>query len=385
MTGSVVIESSGKGAVTSIRDEWRSLYAKSQCGPFLSWEWMATWFEHFCTGGTPFILKVVRENKVIAILPMVRDTASFLGVKTRRLFLAGDGAGGADHLDIICRPEDREDSFTAVFKFFSGIHCFDVIRLSNLASDSPAVHLDAGYDGCHVDVATTCPQLDLSGSWESILAGTKRATNFKRRLKQVENMAGFEYRSLTRPEEIRPAFERFLDLHQRRWESAGGSELSGHPRLVEFQRAVVRRMSEAGLVRFEELWLEGECRSSIYGLDNGLNFYYYSSGYDLNYANRSVGRVLLGLSVKNAVERGILLYDFLRGDESYKFDWANRSQAVINLTLSRKSMVVTASRRVEALMTRMKKAGKSALPASVTASLANRRRAWKRNLQLSGQ
>ena len=391
MTEVVAIEASDEDVFASIRDEWRSLYRESACSPFLSWEWMATWFEHFGVGKEALIIKVFRGERLIGILPMYRDTASFLGIKTRRLSLMGDGPGGADHLDIICRPDDREEAFSAALAFISKEAIADVISFSNLSSHSPVVGV--GKDGStlfknsHVSqtVAAVGPQIDISKGWEAVLSVSKRASNFKRRLKQLEKLPDFEFRSITAPAEAIPAFERFLVLHQRRWHEAGGSELSGHPKLVEFQRNAVRRMAEAGHVRFEELWLDGECRSSIYGLDDGVTFYYYSSGYDLNYSSKSVGLVLLGLSVRNAVERGLSLYDFLRGDETYKFEWANRSQEIISVTLRRHSISTWASHGLSSVMTGLTKFGKSALPDSIKVPLANKRRALKRNLQLSGQ
>jgi CelD/BcsL family acetyltransferase involved in cellulose biosynthesis len=122
------------------------------------------------------------------------------------------------------------------------------------------------------------------------------------------------------------AFDRFLKLHESCWTHRGGSGALYDQTSREFHRAVVNRSAKASLVRFDELWVEGECRASIYGLDNGHTYYFFLSGYDLDWSGHSVGLVLLGLSLENASSRGIKVYDFLRGAESYKFDWANDSQ-----------------------------------------------------------
>ena len=237
--------------------------------------------------------------------------------------------------------------------------------------------------GFSISPAGVCPQIDLSNGWEVVLRQGKRAANFKRRLKKAEARPDFEFRSVTDPAEAAHAFERFLILHQKRWESSGGSELTGHPRLIAFQRDVAQRMAEAGLVRFDEIWLDGECRSSVYGLDNGNTFYYYNSGYDLDYADLSVGLVLIGLSVKNAIERGNQLYDFLRGDETYKFDWANKSVEIVNVSVGRNSFPIAATQKLLEVVVAAKRIGKATLPKGLTVSIANRRRAWKRSYQLS--
>ncbi|MGB5015460.1 MAG: GNAT family N-acetyltransferase, partial [Pyrinomonadaceae bacterium] len=152
---------------------------------------------------------------------------------------------------------------------------------------------------------------------------------------------------------------------------------------ISFQRRVVAELSAAGMIRFDELWLGGECRGSIYGLDDGTTFYYYNSGYDLEFSNLSVGLVLLGLSVQNAVERGVTLYDFLRGDETYKSDWANRRVELINFRISRPTAPVLAGEVFGSGISKLKAAAKAAIPQTVAEPLANWRRSWSRNYQLS--
>jgi CelD/BcsL family acetyltransferase involved in cellulose biosynthesis len=38
---------------------------------------------------------------------------------------------------------------------------------------------------------------------------------------------------------------------------------------------------------------------------------------------------LLGLSIRAACDRGRRVYDFLRGEEAYKFDWADSSEVLV--------------------------------------------------------
>ncbi|MDQ3799953.1 MAG: GNAT family N-acetyltransferase, partial [Acidobacteriota bacterium] len=234
----------------------------------------------------------------------------------------------------------------------------------------------------NIEKTAICPQVDLAGGWEAVLKNSKRGSNFKRRLKQLEKMPGFEFRSVTSPEEAAEAFERFYRLHEKRWLKDGGSELSGHPRLVSFQRDLVAALAEAGLLRFDELWVEGECRSSVYGLDDGRAFYYYNSGYDLEWANYSVGLVLIGLSIKSAIGRGCTLYDFLRGDETYKFDWASHQAELVTLSLSRLTPSAIAHEGMSRAWLSLRNFSKSALPSGLAETLKNRRRAWKRNHEL---
>ncbi len=384
-------------AFAALRGDWKRLFVVSECAPFLSWEWQTAWFKNFGADRSPFILTVKRETELIGILPLCLQEKKVLGMNLKRLAFIGEANGGADYLDLIAKREDKAEILAAIFEFLKAENSFDVIDLENLASDSETVWFCQNslreravdsianqkqpvYTGCS-DISV-CPQIDLSNGWETVLKQSKRADNFKRRLKKLEKTEGFEFRSITSPAEIPEAFERFYYLHEKRWATDGGSELSGHPRLVSFQREVVKNLN---LIRFDELWAEGECRASVYGLDNGKTFYYYNAGYDLDWANRSVGLVLIGLSVKNAIERGNVLYDFLRGDETYKFDWANQKNDLLTVNLSRQTIPAIAYGAINRASRRIRNFSKTALPKDLAEKLKTWKRTRQRNQQLKPQ
>lgn len=383
----------GNDALLTSEAEWQTLFAVSDCSPFLSWEWLNVWLESFGDGKSPMLLKAYRGDALIAILPMFREKKRLAAMRFDRVALLGEGVGGADHLDIISRPEDRAAAMTAIFDYINISESADVLCLENLDNGSVTTELlrdlslRAGlrFNRFSSSISAVCPQIDLAEGWAAVLANSKREDNFRRKLKKLEKMPGFEFRSVTSPNETGDAFERFLHLHQKRWEKEGGSELSGHPRLISFQRSLVSKLSCKGLIRFDELWKGGECLSSIYGLDSGKTFYYYNSGYDQDFSKLSVGLVLLGLSVKSAIERGVTLYDFLRGDEAYKSDWANCRTELVNFRFSRPKLAVIVSERVGNALGGLKDALKSKLPVGLTERVANRRRSLNRKYQLSGR
>ncbi|MCY7377676.1 MAG: GNAT family N-acetyltransferase [Pyrinomonadaceae bacterium] len=389
MSRIIINKASGEDVFSSLRESWQQLFAVSECAPFLSWEWLSVWFKWFGAGKTPFIIQVSRENRLIGILPLYLEEKKVLGMRLERLGFIGEAQGGADYLDLIAKPEDRAEILAAIFDFLKTETSFDVLCLENLASDSATVgflqnvvqnekHLR--YDESKTAV---CPQINLSGGWETVLNRSRRASNFKRRLKQLEKMPGFEFRSLTSPAEIGAAFERFYQLHEKRWEQNGGSELSGHPQLAAFQREAVLSLAQADLIRFDELWVEGECRASVYGLDDGKTFYYYNAGYDLDWASKSVGLVLIGISIKNAIARSNSLYDFLRGDETYKFDWANQKIELVTANLSRRTIPAIAYGTINQASRRLRYISKSVLPTNLAETIKSWKRARKRNRQLS--
>ena len=388
-----ILKENGKEAFLGAKAEWQQVFGSADCAPFLSWEWMSTWFECFGEKKEPVVLKAYRNGRVAAILPFCFEKKRILGKPASSLTLMSAGIGGADYLGMISRPADQAEVASAMIKFLNHEGGFDSVCFAGIDNDSEIASVlrstcvDKGAEELRVSesVGAVCPQIDLAAGWNNVLDRSKRKSNFTRKLKKLEGIPGFEFRSITSAHETGAAFERFLQLHEKRWKGAGGSELSGHPRLVAFQRKLVPQLASAGLVRFDELWLEGRCRSSIYGLDNGRTFYFYNSGYDLGCSHLSVGLAVLGLSIKNAIERGNSVYDFLRGDEAYKFEWANRQKELICVNVYRDSIELRANDALNSTLTALKNFSKNALPSTIADTIGAWRRARRRRYELSGE
>ncbi|MCD9185623.1 MAG: GNAT family N-acetyltransferase [Pyrinomonadaceae bacterium] len=378
-------KSIGKNALAEVREDWTNLFVRTGCAPFLSFEWISAWYEKLAEDREIYLLKAYKNEKLIGILPLCLHTKSVFGFKFRQFGFLGEEIGGADHLDLIAEDENKAEIWERIFEFLREEKDFDSVNLQNLAQSSESVPIlenlckrDKSFLFRNIS-SFVCPQINLNSGWEGVLSASKRKDNFKRRLKKLEKMPDFEFCSVTEKAEIPAAFERFAFLHEKRWEKDGGSEATGLPQLMKFHRAVVKELAEKNLVRFDEIWVEGACRASVYGLDNGKVFYYYNAGYDLDWANRSVGMVLIGLSIKAAIERGNMLYDFLRGEENYKFDWSNTQENLVTVKLNRPNFLASANQLLEDFWIFLRDLVKTFLPGEVAAKLQNLKRNWLRN------
>jgi CelD/BcsL family acetyltransferase involved in cellulose biosynthesis len=81
------------------------------------------------------------------------------------------------------------------------------------------------------------------------------------------------------------------------------------------------------------LFVGRDAIAAVYGLEVGNRFYYYQSGYDPAWSARSPGMVLVGRTIEDAYARGLTDYDFLRGTEPYKLDWAADRRETLALRL----------------------------------------------------
>jgi len=89
------------------------------------------------------------------------------------------------------------------------------------------------------------------------------------------------------------------------------------------------------MLRMYTLYAARRPVASVYGVVHGPKFNYYQSGYDPNWACKSVGLVLLARTVQDAFGEGLKEFDFLRGNEGYKAEWSRGERWTIQFRLWR--------------------------------------------------
>ena len=76
------------------------------------------------------------------------------------------------------------------------------------------------------------------------------------------------------------------------------------------------------------LEVDGRPVAAFLGWRLGARFAFYQSGFDPEWAEHSVGSVLLGMTIRSAIEEGAHEFDMLLGTEPYKRRFADRSRPV---------------------------------------------------------
>ncbi|MBO0858287.1 MAG: GNAT family N-acetyltransferase [Chloracidobacterium sp.] len=383
----VVEEVSGAEALSSLAPEWRRLFELSGASPFLSWEWISAWHKWLGSGKHPRLFCAREGGLLVGLLALGEEDRRLKGTtaRVRRISFLGDGLGGSDYLDVLSLPGYEQKCANVLFGYIAERVEFDILELDGLPCDSPSAPWLAWRFGSdtsfsyRLEPRYVCPQVRLDKPWEELLRSFSRATYLSRSLRRLRKLQGFEHRVVTDPDQAAPAFERFLALHESSWANRGGSSATGSRSLKDFHRDVVVRLALAGRLRFEEIWIDGACRASLYGISGGdRRYYYYLAGYDPAWARYSLGGAVIALSIAGAVERGVKFYDLLRGAEAYKFDWANETRATFAAHVASDSLPA----RLAVLQDRAKEAARAAayavLPARMLAFWRRRRQAQMR-------
>jgi CelD/BcsL family acetyltransferase involved in cellulose biosynthesis len=327
----------GSDALTRLRVEWQAMFYASGAPPFLSWEWLSTWRKWFGQEKHPFLLCARECGNLIALLPLCAEKrqSSRFSPGLKRMSFMGESYGASDYLDILALPGFKQKSADIFIDYLSPPRSFDLLELEGMAADSCTLQsltrrfANDGRFRYRIIPQYICPRMSLDARWEDLLERSRRSDYFKRCIRRLNKIASFEFRVISDVNEIPAAFERLLALHVGRWVNRGGSSAVRTAEQKGFTFEVAAELARAGMTRFEEIWLEGECRASLLGFESGDCYYFFLSGFDQAWSKYSLGFTLLWLSIREASWRGLKMYDFLRGDENYKFDWADSPRMTV--------------------------------------------------------
>jgi CelD/BcsL family acetyltransferase involved in cellulose biosynthesis len=331
MTSDIITDGA---ALERLRPDWNALVmATPAATPFLTWEWMTTWWRHVGIGSELFIVTVRDDDGLVAIAPWFRKRTWALN---SRLHFLGTGGAGSDYLDVIVRPGAEDQAIDAIARALDGTT--STLHLDHLPAASMSERLSPalGRTGwtplqSRPDV---CPFIELSGhTFDSYLRtlGASHRANFRRRLRELQRRFAVSFSSASDGQRSH-ALNRLFHFHRERWGGRGSTAFTTMP-LRGFHHDVSRQFRDAGWLRLFTLKLDGETAAVMYGFVLNGRFYFYQHGFAAAFAQYGVGLVLMGLTIKSAIEEACVEFDMLYGREPYKYLWARAERPLSRLQL----------------------------------------------------
>lgn len=316
----------------ALQDDWNSLADAGGTSIFQSFDWQRTWWKHY--GETnPWmrlcILVVHSGDELVAIAPCCIETLTTLGVLHVRC-LSFIGRGKSDYLDIIARPGAEAEATAEIARTLWTLRSeFDMLLIEDMPDRSPhgvplyESLLRQGFTGNRF-INEYCPRTAFASTWPETNSALpcnsngrmdKRSRQLVSRHKAETEFAGADGLSDA-------DIDDFIALHQHRWESAGQSGLFADRQFAGFFREVLGRLKDRGWPVLAFLRLDGRRAAGICGFQFRGEFSYYLNGLGETGSAKqfSPGIVLHILCMQTMFERGIRIYDFLRGIERYKYE-----------------------------------------------------------------
>jgi CelD/BcsL family acetyltransferase involved in cellulose biosynthesis len=321
----------------ALKDEWNLLVEKDPASNiFLTHEWLNSWWETFGEGRELFIVlcRTGKDGRVVGILPAFRESSA--GLRPRRTVrLLGSQYVSSDFLGVLVDPAAQSEALKGIIEALH--HCdpsWDLLDLSDLDAKGhlpPQIARSFGDISRHRLIAVPgeiCPSLLLPGDWDTYLRNlsAKMRSNIRYFRKALERSGSVEIEEIDSQETIDDALSEVMRLRENWIKARGYASPCPFPLYADFHRRLWKRLLHQGRVSIRFLRFDG-CRIAFaYLLRHAGNTYFYQTAFDQSYARLSVGSVLLSHVLEHEISRGCTRFEFLRGNEEYKYKWGKVEQ-----------------------------------------------------------
>lgn len=311
----------------SLEVQWNRLAVGN---PFLTWDWMFSWWEVFGRGNQLLIF-VVRDasGNIEGILPLFKTVTS---AGTRVLRCLGSGAACSDYMSVICQDSERERIETVIARTLvnskaakRSIARWDILDLEGHSNESFNALINyLASSGCptHRQEIDGCWITELEDSFEKFEMRLRKS--FRRKTKKAKkNLVdpAVEFKVYETEADLQRVWSRFCELHQRRRETLGQPGCFADPLFERFLLNATRKLIRKGQAKLAHATVEGKDLGFVLVFATKNRYWKYQSGQSPELNKWEPGYLVTTGLIKEAIANGIGSYDFLRGDEPYKRFW----------------------------------------------------------------
>jgi CelD/BcsL family acetyltransferase involved in cellulose biosynthesis len=245
-----------------------------------------------------------------------------------------------DYLDMIVSPDQLKPFIHELIRFFTSsiFPVWDQIAFYNLLQSSPTIEIlreEAMQMGW--EFTTECskqsPFIQLPGSWEDYLLSLdkKQRHEIRRKMRRAEENTEMQWYFVEGKNAINKAIEEFLQL------MANDPQKSTFltPSMQDHMRLVFKWASEVKILQLSFLEIQKQKAASYFCFSYQNKILVYNSGFDPKFSGFSPGWVLLGNLLKWANENRVDEFDFMRGNEDYKYRFGAKDRYVVCALINR--------------------------------------------------
>lgn len=192
----------------------------------------------------------------------------------------------------------------------------------------------AMQSGWTISDAEACPVLVLPVSYDEYVRslGKNMREQIKRYPKRLEKEFKVEYQLADSDDAVQSALTDLFKLHGARWRQRGQTGVLATARRQKFHRAVCAAFFNKDYLRLWTLRCNGAPACVLLNYVYNRKYYFFIGGFDPDLMRWSVGTCLFAQVFKSAIEEGATEFDFLRGEEEYKYRYGatNRDYKTIS-------------------------------------------------------
>jgi CelD/BcsL family acetyltransferase involved in cellulose biosynthesis len=328
--------------LAALAGDWNALLAESITHiPFLRYEYLSAWWATRGGGEWPeselAIVTANQDGRLAGIAPLF-STDNRDGEPA--LLLLGS-IEISDYLDIIVRPADLSIFLPGMLDFIAqpagpDWRLLDWHNLPEASPTLPVLRAEAEKRGWAFSLERTyhVPSIPLTGDFDTYLAGIdkKQRHEIRRKMRRAEESGhAVRWYIVEDGSSLEAEVQAFLELMAEDPQKAAFLT----PAMRTTLHIIMRCAVEKGCLQLAFLEINGERAAAYLSFDYLDRIWVYNSGLDRKFQEYSPGWVLLGYLLKWANEHGRREFDFMRGNEDYKYRFGAVDRHVVRLTIDR--------------------------------------------------
>lgn len=322
------------------RSLWEEIHAEGEHHtPFQSFGWAASWWRHSGDG----------ELYIIRVDDPAGATVGFAPLYLRKKYygralphLALIGTKRADYLDVLVRDESRAVFVQELFGALQGDdRPFAFVDLRDVPERSPNVpyilrEAQRRQWLCTVDGRSLCVGVQLPSDWDAYVR--RLSKRMRKHLRYDRNylerhFTTVEVRDCRSVSAAHAALQDLLPLYRARWADEPTSARFGDAASIRFEEEVFDDAARRNALRCWLLYVDGAPAACVAGFARGRRVFIETVVHDPAYRQFAVGNVLIGRVIEACIAEGYTEFDFMRGTESYKYDWEGEERCNLHMRL----------------------------------------------------
>jgi CelD/BcsL family acetyltransferase involved in cellulose biosynthesis len=323
-----------------LQAEWNDLVQRSTANRiFSTWEWQSTWWEAYQPGQLWVITCRDANNHLIGLAPWF-----VTGEAPQRIVATIGCKEVTDYLDLIVDIQHVEPVLEQFASFLVEQRArYDRMELCNIPEDGisrtnwPGILEDCGF-AVSIEPEDVCPVVSLPQDWTGYLEllDKKQRHELRRKLRRATgNNASIDWYIVSSEHNLDEEMQYFFAMMAA--SDPDKAVFLADPLNKAFFTAITQVMLAAGWLQLSFLTINGERAATYLNFDYNEQILVYNSGLlQDDYGHFSPGILLLAYNIQHAIETHHTTFDFLQGDEEYKYRMGGQDVGVFNLIAEHK-------------------------------------------------
>lgn len=323
----------GERPFLDFEPDYRALYAAARArNPFSSPDWIYTWYAHHRDYGAPCVIAIYSDlgQHLLGAFALIRTPRGY--GRSRAEKIAPMAHDSADYLEPLARDAHDDIAYplaSALGRLMNKYRCELFISQLPETRARPLCEALTRHDIHYVEKpASLCPYARITGAFAEFMEqrfSAKTRQTLRRKWRRLGDHGELSVKVGRVDHDLDGLLSAIARIEARGWKGDKKVGLFSSRRARAFHTEALKRLAIQGQARITVLTLAGDPIAYEIGLLSGDRYMMYGTGYLPAYRQYSPGAQLMLKNIEYAFDAGFAIYDFMRGDEDYKRQWATHT------------------------------------------------------------